>query len=269
MRTLLVLAMLFAGLSAAAVPNSKGENARQARAHWIANKSDFFRGRGAVDADLAERRFRADTNPAPGNYMAAFKLAHDDRLAFASVNLKGGKFVRGRLLRFGLPDANLSSRDWDELRRTHAMAIALAYDQAPVCLFPPTTRAHTFKAPFCRGLWGVHNPPEYLFGGMEHAVGQLGARYWGATYDVWVDLPGADGGVIKLGTLGPGQYMNADALTDAMRRELKRNASDRAMLDLYYKGMVEYRAQGAKSGDYKLVTPAENQQGKGKKGNRK
>lgn len=239
MRRLLLLACLLAVASAAAAPK-KGENARVHRAQWVHDKSESFHGKVAMDVARTMKRFHIDECPSASNYRMAFSLANDGRLVFATVTLKGGKFVRGKLERFGLPDVNLTAAEYAEIRRTKPIAITLAsYEKAPVCLVPPTTRPSTFKAPHHRGLWGVLNPPEYFFGSLPGHVGQLGAHYSPATYEAWVTPPGKP--AFRVDTLPPGRQTNADELCNGMRAGLNQKGSDREMLDIYYSSTVEYR----------------------------
>lgn len=233
-----VLALL--ALAARGDVDRSGEAARAARQNWVSSHTDAFRGKQAVDAETADVRF-TDECGSPSNFRAAFQLANDGRFVFASVTLKKGKLVRGRLERFGLPAVNLKAKDWDELRKGTPMALTLAgNDNAPVCLVPPRSRPRTFKAPRNRGFGGLHNPPGYLFGDLPGLVSRLGARYAACGYEVKAEIKGNP--PIELGPLAAGKAMSATELVEAMRRGLKREGSVREMLDLYYSSTVTYRA---------------------------
>lgn len=233
------LLVLLVGVARGVVDRS-GEAARAARKNWCSAHADAFRGKSAVDVETVDERF-TDACASASNFRAAFQLARDGRFVFASVTLKKGRLVRGKLERFGLPAANLRPQDWDELRKDTPMALTLvSNDNAPVCLVPPKNRPRTFKAPRNRGFWSVHNPPDYLFGDLPDVVGRLGAHYVACSYEVRVLVKGHP--AFALGTVSSGKMMSSREVVEGMRCGLGRAGSVREMLDLYYASTVTYRA---------------------------
>ena len=235
----LLLAALAAQAAVADVDRS-GEAARAARAEWTRERSDAFRGKRAVDVEMADLRFTEMCSGA-SSFRAAFELAQDGRLVFASLTLQKGKFVRGKIERFGLPDVNLTAKDWEKIRSSQPVALTLSgTDKAPVCLVPAKSNPRTFKAPRYRGFGGMYSPAAYLLGRLPGLVGQLGARYEPCGYEVLLALP-KNAQPVKLTTVAPGKSVSAAEAAEALRKALNRTGSEREMLEICYSATVTYR----------------------------
>ena len=238
--TAVLLAVLTAQAAVADADRS-GEAARAARAEWTRERSDAFRGKRAVDAEMADPRFTEMCSGA-SSFRAAFELAQDGRLVFASLTLQKGKFVRGKIERFGLPDANLTAKDWEKIRSSQPVALTLSgSDKAPVCLVPAKRTPRTFKAPRYRGFGGMYSPAEYLLGRLPGLVGQLGVKYEPCGYEVLL-APPKNAQPVKLTAVPPGKSVSAVEAVQALRKALNRTGSDREMLEICYSSTVTYRA---------------------------
>jgi len=134
-----------------------------------------------------------------GEWTFALPVEDDSRLRFVRATMRGGKFEKGTLCYYGLPEQPLTADEFAGLRAKYPMAAACGTAGAAVRLLAPADAKWTKRVPPPMRYNVKLSPLESLYGSLLPALARLGVKASGVA--VRVDFTGKDGKTVTLGTV--------------------------------------------------------------------
>ena len=234
--TLMVAAAAMA-VCAAEQPVSPLKAAAEKRAAFEAAEGGVFRRARVVACDAADDSARFDAPGATGTWSIMLPYSQDERVRFADVTFKDGKFVSGELKTFGRKPEKIDAKRFEALRRDFPM-IAVKRE---ACLYPALSTPEKLDC-------GSGDDPNVSV--VSRCLGALGgalARFGmvrALAYDVV--LFAANGERYELGRFSDDvrsgeTYRALKAAVEAVKPELKGAFPERRARDLWRNGKLGYQ----------------------------
>ena len=221
---------------AAEQPVSPLKAAAEKRAAFEAAEGGVFRRARVVACDAADESARFDAPGATGTWSIMLPYSQDERVRFADVTFKDGKFVSGELKTFGRKPEKIDAKRFEALRRDFPM-IAVKRE---ACLYPALSTPEKLDC-------GSGDDPKVVVG--SRCLGALGgalARFGmvrALAYDVVLFTAGGER--YELGRFADDvrsgeTYRALKAAVEAAKPEMKGAFSERRARDLWRNGKLGY-----------------------------
>lgn len=228
------------GAMAADVEKSatRAEMRKQFEGEW---RKQFF-SRIVLPAELVEREHPelAATNM---TWKIALPLDEGGRLRFILANFERGRFVSGTMVMMGLPEVQLTAKDFDALREVFPMLAACDRKEVPLCLHHPRSAKMKRPVPEDQKVAAGLDPLRTIFGDafLFSMVFRLGANP--ERLRLRADLIGPDGKRITLGIAKCprlAERIEVAAICAAVAAAHPDLISEREQVEYYLKGALEY-----------------------------
>lgn len=148
----------------------------------LANNKAFF-DKKAVPSEIAEDFLRYDKAQDKAEYRAVMQLTDDGRLMFVDFEGENGKFLKGTLKMFGLPEEAIDAKGFEALRAEKPMAVSnLGLTNMVTVLYHPESKSGRFRPEREANIW--FDPQNYYYGGFQDAAGSMGFHKWNK-FETW------------------------------------------------------------------------------------
>lgn len=239
MKTPMTLMVVAAAMVACAAeqPVSSLKAAAEKRAAFEAAEGGVFRRARVVACDAADENARFDAPGATGSWSIMLPYSQDERVRFADVTFKDGKFVSGELKTFGRKPEKIDAKRFEALRRDFPM-IAVKRE---ACLYPALSTPEKLDC-------GSGDDPNVSV--VSRCLGALGGAFLrfgmvrALAYDVVLFTAGGER--YELGRFADDvrsgeTYRALKAAVEAAKPEMKGAFSERRARDLWRNGKLGYQ----------------------------